>query len=399
MRTVYTMFQRLLQTTLLAQSKQFPVMTLLGPRQSGKTTLVKALYPHKTYINLEEPDTRAFIASDPRQLFSTYPQGLILDEIQRLPELLSNIQVLVDENNQMGQFILTGSHQVALSEAISQSLAGRTGLLELLPLSMQEMKNNQLPLDLDALLIKGGYPRLYDKPIDAPVYFRTYVRTYVERDVRQIINVQNLDQFQRFMQLCAGRVACILNFESLANDVGVSSPTIHAWLSVLQASYLVKLLPAYFENFGKRVIKAPKLFFTDLGLVSYLLGIETDLHMNRNPIRGHLFENLVMLEIMNAKLNQGLDSKLYYYRDNHQNEVDLIIQQGHQLIPIEIKSTQTFNPVLLKNLKFYQNLVGERCPKGLLIYAGEQEQWVGNIYVMNYKNCASFFSILEAADI
>lgn len=386
------MFKRDIETVLRKQAKQFPVMTILGPRQSGKTTLVKKLYSQKPYFNLEEPDTRALIHGDPRYFFSSNPTGAVLDEIQRAPELLSYIQSIVDQKQDGGQFILTGSHQIALGEAISQSLAGRTGILDLLPLSLQEMQKNHLIVELDELLLKGGYPRIYDRSIDPVIYFRTYVRTYVERDVRQIINVQNLDQFQRFMQLCAGRVGSILNFESLANDVGVSNPTIRSWLSVLQASYLITLLPPYFENFGKRVLKSPKLFFSDVGLASYLLGIETGLQINRNPIRGHLFENLVLLEVMKTRLNQGLDARLYYYRDNHQNEVDLIIQQGHDLIPIEIKSTHTFTPSLLKNLKFFQNLVGDRCPKGFLIYAGEKEQWIGNIFLMNYRNCADIFS-------
>ncbi|MCR9191823.1 MAG: ATP-binding protein [Gammaproteobacteria bacterium] len=389
------MFQRDLKSVLMAQSCQFPVMTVLGPRQSGKTTLVKKLYQEKAYFNLEEPDTRALILSDPRHFFSTNSAGVILDEIQRAPELLSYIQTIVDQKKEVGQFILTGSHQIALGEEIAQSLAGRTGILELLPLSLHELQQSDLLLDLDDLLLAGGYPRIYDKTIEPIVYFRAYERTYVERDVRQIINVQSLDQFQRFMQLAAGRVGSILNFESLANDVGVSNPTIRAWLSVLQASYLVTLLPPYFENFGKRVLKAPKLFFSDVGLVSYLLGIETSLQMNRNPIRGHLFENLVVLEVMKARLNQGLDAKLYYYRDNHQNEIDLIIQQGHDLIPIEIKSTHTFTPSLLKNLKFYQKLVGKRCTKAFLIYAGEREQWIGDIFLMNYKNAANILSMIK----
>ena len=388
------MFQRDLQRIIIEQAQKFPVMTILGPRQSGKTTLVKALYPEKAYFNLEEPDTRAIILEDPRHFFASNSTGVVLDEIQRAPELLSYIQSIVDQKNDVGQFILTGSHQIALSEAISQSLAGRTGILELLPLSLQEMKKNHLLVELDDLLLKGGYPRIYERTIDPTTYFRAYVRTYVERDVRQIINVQNLNQFQRFMQLCAGRVGSILNFESLSNDVGVSNPTIRSWLSVLQASYLITLLPPYFENFGKRVIKSPKLFFSDVGLVSYLLGIETTIQINRNPIRGHLFENLVMLEALKARLNRGLDAQLYYYRDNHQNEVDLIIQQGHDLIPIEIKSTNTFDSSLLKNLKYFQTLTGKRCPKGFLIYAGEKEQRIGDIYLINYRNTEHIFNII-----
>lgn len=389
------MYKRDIQQSLVDQAKQFPVMTILGPRQSGKTTLVKSLYPNKVYVNLEEPDTRSMIEEDPRGFFSMHQDGMVLDEIQRSPQLLSYIQTIVDNHPKTEQFILTGSYQLALSEAVSQSLAGRTGILELLPLSLQELKKNHLLLELDELLMSGGYPRIYHQPMNPTVYFRAYVRTYVERDVRQVLQVQNLDQFQRFMQLCSGRVGSILNFESLANDVGVSNATIRSWLSVLQASYLVYLLPPYYENFGKRVIKSPKLFFTDVGIVSYLLGLETAQFVNRHPIRGHLFENLVILEIMKTHLNQGLDPKLYYYRDNHQNEVDLIIQHGQELIPVEIKSTQTFSPVLLKNIKYYQDLVGKRASKGFLIYAGDKEGWIGNIYLMNYNNCSDIFDVVR----
>lgn len=389
------MYQRDAKQTLVPITKQFPVITIMGPRQSGKTTLVKEVYKGKPYFNLEEPDTRLLIEADPRRFFTQHPHGLILDEIQRSPQLLSYIQAIVDDQKEMGQFILTGSHQLALDEAVAQSLAGRTGLLELLPLSLNEMQKNKIDLALDDLLLSGGYPRIYNHPITPIAHFRTYVRTYVERDVRQVINVKNLDQFQRFMQLCAGRVGSVLNFESLANDVGISNPTIRAWISVLQASYLVHLLPPYFENFGKRVLKNPKIFFTDVGLVSYLLGIEQTKQMNRNPLRGHLFENLVILELMKTRMNQGLDPKLYYYRDHHHNEVDVIIQHGHELIPIEIKSSETFDPALLKNLKKYQSLVGDRCPKAFLIYAGEKEQQIGNIHIINYRNCAKIFEMLD----
>jgi predicted AAA+ superfamily ATPase len=237
------MLTRDIQPILFEQTQQFPVMTILGPRQSGKTTLVQNSYPNAEYINLEEPDTRAAILEDPRFFLLNRSNTLILDEIQRAPKLLSYIQTIVDPRPSNGQFILTGSHQIALGEAISQSLAGRTAILELLPLSLHEMKRNKISLELDELLLNGGYPRLYNQKIDPLIYFRAYVRTYVERDVRQIINVQNLDQFQRFMQLCAGRVGSILNYESLSNDVGISGPTIRSWLSILQASYLITLLP------------------------------------------------------------------------------------------------------------------------------------------------------------
>lgn len=389
------MYQRDVTELFKVLMEQFPIVTIMGPRQSGKTTLVRKTYPKKAYFNLEEPDTRALILEDPRKLFHQHPEGIILDEIQRAPELLSYMQSIVDENQTPGQYILTGSHQLQLHEAITQSLAGRTALIELYPLSLHELSEHITEKSLDELLIDGFFPAVYAKNIPATTLHRNYVKTYIERDVRQIIAVKDLDSFHRFVQLCAGRVGSVLNLESLSNDVGVSNNTIKNWMSALQASFIIYRLRPYYENFGKRIIKAPKLYFTDVGQVSYLLGLETAVQVARERLRGALFENLVLLELIKTYTNRGKEPHLYYYRDNHQNEVDIILKARNALIPIEVKSTSTYSSALLQNLKFYQALVGERMPFGFLVYAGEKEQQIGNFYLVNYKNVHQIYDMIQ----
>jgi len=394
---ITVMFHRNIQAQLIELTSQYPVVTLTGPRQSGKTTLVQETFPNKPYINLEEPDTRAFITSDPRTFFANHPDGAILDEIQRTPELMSYIQTIVDKTQTNGMFILTGSHQLQLQlhQAITQSLAGRTALLDLLPLTIDELAQNNITLNTDAYMLNGFYPAIYQKQLNPTVAYRNYMRTYIERDVRQMVNIQDLNSFQQFIQLLAGRVGRQLDINSLGNDIGKAHNTIKNWLSILDASYLIYRLPPYFENFGKRIIKSPKIHFTDVGLASYLLGIENEKQLWRDPIRGHLFENMVFLELLKTRMNEGKEPNLYYYRDNHKNEVDIIIKDGHNLIPIEIKSTATFNPALLKNLKFYKGLVNDRMPIGFLIYAGEHEQQIGDFHILNYRNTKEIYRLIE----
>lgn len=385
------MLERSIQTTIDKVMRQYPVITLSGPRQSGKTTLVKTVYPDTPYYSLENPDVRAMIQADPRQFISSIDlqKGVILDEVQRLPELLSYIQGAVDENRVPGSFLLTGSHHLQLSETISQSLAGRTAILELLPLSLNEL-NQQY--SLDDYLLNGFFPGVYQHDMDPVMFARNYIRTYMERDVRQMINIRDLQCFQRFLKLTASRIASTLNRESLGVDVGVTQNTIKHWISVLEASYLVFQLQPYFENFGKRSIKAPKLYFTDVGLASYLLEIRSTDQMNIDKMRGNLFENMVIMEMLKYQYNRGKDADIYFYRDSHQNEVDVIWQHQRKLVPIEIKSTSTFHPSLLKNLQYFQNLVGDRAPMGYLIYSGEMEMQIGNIQLFNFKNTYKIFS-------
>lgn len=385
----YFMFKRDLQAELKSIAKQYPVVTIVGPRQSGKTTLVQEVFPKKPYVNLEPPDIRALVTQDPRAFLSQYPKGAILDEIQRTPTLLSYIQTIVDEDSsKKGLFILTGSHQLELHQAITQSLAGRTALLTLLPMSMDELQKAGFELSLDELLLNGGYPRIYKDNLNPTTAYRNYFQTYVERDVRQLIHIKNLSLFQKFIKLCAGRIGQIVDFSNLANEVGVSHHTIKEWLSILEASFVIFQLQPYFENFGKRLIKSPKLYFTDLGLATYLLDIENITQLKRDPLRGHLVENLVILELMKTRLNKGLDPKLYFYRDHHQNEVDVIYKTSNQLVPIEIKSSETFHPEFLKGIQYFQNLSKGRGEKGFLIYAGDKSMKVAGISILNYKNAA-----------
>lgn len=378
------MYARTLLDELVSLSKSYPVVTLTGPRQSGKTTLVQYAFPDKPYVNLENIDVLEMAVADPRGFLEKYKNGAILDEIQKAPKLLSYIQVFVDEKKKKGLFILTGSHQLELHEAISQSLAGRTALLTLFPMSLNELRDAKIKLSLDEILLKGGYPGIYFDNLDPTKAYRNYFQTYVERDLRQLIHVKNLTQFQKFVRLCAGRIGQLVNLEGIGNEIGVSSNTIKEWLSILEASYVIIRLQPYFENFGKRMVKSSKLYFIDTGLASYLLGIQNIEQMARDPLRGNLMENLVVLELMKARLNQGLDPNLYYFRDSHGHEVDLIYQSGRELIPIEIKSSQTFNSEFLKNLQFFQDLAKQRCKQGFLIYAGEHEQKIGSFQVLHY---------------
>ena len=386
------MYNRQIEPELQQLALQYPVVTVVGPRQSGKTTLVQHAFPHKPYVNLEALDIQELANTDPRGFLDQYPEGAILDEIQRAPALLSYIQPLVDKKQTKGMFILTGSHQLELQEAITQSLAGRTALLELLPMSLAELQNAHISLSTDEALIKGGYPRVFKDALDPTKAYRNYFQTYVERDLRQLVQVKDLNLFQKFVRLCAGRIGQLLNLESLGNDVGISSHTVKEWLSLLEASFIILRLQPYHENFGKRIVKSSKLYFTDVGLACYLLGIENTSQLSRDPLRGNLFENLVVLELIKARLNQGLDPHLYFFRDAHGHEVDLIYQSGHQLIPIEIKASQTFNQQFLKNLNYFQEMIPDRCPGGFLIYAGEQEQTLESFKLLHYRNAAQVIS-------
>ncbi len=383
------MYHRFMSSELKDQAKGYPIVTILGPRQSGKTTLVRDCFPNKPYVNMEAVDIQELAKSDPNGFLKQYPEGAILDEIQRVPELLSYIQVIVDEKDVKGLYILTGSHQLELHQAITQSLAGRTALLHLLPLSLEELKLAKIELSIDEALINGGYPRIFKDQLDPTKAYRNYFQTYIERDLRQLIQIKDLTQFQRFIRLCAGRVGQILNLESLGNDVGISSNTVREWISILEASFILFRIYPYYENFGKRIIKSPKLYFTDVGLATYLLGIENLTQVSRDPLRGNLIENLIVTELMKNRFNSGMDAGLYFFRDNHGHEVDLIFKKGNELIPIEIKASQTFNKEFLKNLKFFKSLAQDRCPKGYIIYCGTREQNIDEFSLLHFSNAAN----------
>lgn len=385
-------FQRNASPTLQQLAADYPVVTIVGPRQAGKTTLTRSLFPHLPYVNLEDPDVLEFATNDPRGFINQFHSGGIIDEIQNAPHLLSFIQVIVDEKKQNGQFILTGSQQLELGEAVSQSLAGRTALMTLLPFSISELAAANIDLDLDEYLLRGFLPRIYDQHLDPKTAYRNYVKTYLERDVRKLSKVHDLLLFQKFLRLCASRVGSVLNQESLSNEVGVSATTIKHWFSVLEASYIVFRIQPYYENFGKRVIKSPKIYFFDVGLVSYLLDIETINQMSRDPLRGSLVENLVVLELVKTRLNQGLDPNLYYFRDNHGHEIDLIYKRAHDLIPIEIKSAQSFDRSFIKKLNYFRELAIDRVPTGYVVYAGHMMYNVDRFQLINYKNVEKIVS-------
>ena len=384
------MILRQIAQELAATANEFPVVTIIGPRQAGKTTLARMQFPDHTYANLEAPDIRMLAISDPHAFFSQFPPPVIIDEIQRVPELLSTIQVLADSSPQRGQYILTGSHQLRLQEAVAQSLAGRTALLRLLPLSISELKATGITHTRDEFIYQGFMPRLYNEKIDPTRLYRNYCQTYIERDIRQMINLRSLTDFENFTRLLAGRVGQILNLSSLSNDVGVSSTTLKEWLSVLEASHTIFRLNPYFENFGKRIIKSPKIYFTEVGLASYLLGIESPVLAARDPLIGNLFENMVVIEALKARLNAGKEPELYFYRDNKGNEVDLLFRQNRQLIPIEIKSAMTFNPEFAKGIAQFQKIASS-AQKGHIIYAGNLTPELPHASVLHFTDVDNIF--------
>ncbi|MCF6226311.1 MAG: ATP-binding protein [Xanthomonadales bacterium] len=368
-------------------AKEFRVITVLGPRQAGKTTLCQMAFPRYKYVSLEDPDIRLYASEDPRGFLKEYRKNVILDEVQRVPQLLSYIQTIVDADNLKAQFVLTGSHQLELGAAIGQSLAGRTALLTLLPLSLNELQ--QLPSisndNLDELLLNGFMPGKHADHIETSRFYRAYFQTYIERDVRLLINLKDSAKFEKFVRLCAGRIGQLLNQASLANAVGVSSNTISDWISVLEASFIIYRLQPYSENLGKRLIKSPKLYFIDTGLAAWLMGIETNTQMLRDPLRGNLFENLIVMEILKSKLNRGKDPRIFFYRDSHGNEVDLIIQNGNELIPVEIKSSQTWHKSFLKGINHFEKLFGDRVLSGTVVYGGDDNRTTENYSLRSYS--------------
>lgn len=352
-----------------------PVITLTGPRQSGKTTLARACFPDLPYVNLEAPDQREFAMEDPRSFLAQYPDGVILDEVQYVPELFSYIQVISDERNRPGQFILSGSQNFLLLERIAQSLAGRVSIFHLLPLSISELsKVGLLPKTFEAYIFTGSYPHLYSHTLAPQDWYPNYIQTYLERDVRQIINVRDLQAFQRFLKLCAGQVGQLLNRSTLASQTGVDNKTISHWLSVLEASFIIYLLPPHHRNFKKRLVKSPKMYFTDTGLVCNLLGIKSADQLQTHYAKGALFENLVVAEILKAQMNQGLTPDLYFWRSQSGHEVDLLLEQGNRIYAIEIKSGRTFRPEFLAGLNYYQRLAGELEVVSWVVYGGDARQ-------------------------
>lgn len=379
---------------LLQRATLYPVVTVLGPRQSGKTTLCRMVFPDKPYVNLEQPDVRDFAQQDPKAFLAQYPDGAVLDEIQNVPTLLSWLQVLTDADPRKGRFVLTGSHQLQVNAHITQSLAGRTAVLELLPLSLSELAAvgdgaTVGPDDVNQMMLQGGYPRIHAQDLPPEVMLSDYFATYVERDVRQLINLRHLREFGQCVRLLAGRTGQLLNQTSLGNEVGVSSNTITQWLSLLEASFLVFSLAPWSVNIGKRLVKSPKVYFYDVGLACWLLGIKTVEQLQHHPLRGALFENLVVLEVMKSLRNQGLRDPLYFFRDSNGLEVDLLLEHADGVQLIEIKASQTVAAPLFKNLRTVSALLGERVKSQHLVYGGDLRQARTDVDVLPYGQAGS----------
>ena len=385
------MIKRHLQSVLESSADWFPVISLTGPRQSGKTTLSRMTFPKAHYITLEDPAQRSLALDDARGFLNQFgPDQVILDEAHRSPELFSYIQGIVDQNDRPGQYILTGSQNFLLLEKISQSLAGRCAVHHLLPFSRTELlglgttdpesiasvipqrqSQNQKD-DLFETLWTGNYPRIHDKQIPPQKWLGSYIQTYIERDVRSIINISDLETFTRFVRLCAGRTGQILNLQSLGNDCGIDSKTAKRWLSILEASFIIKLLRPYHGNFNKRLIKSPKLYFLDSGLLCYLLGIQQPKELLMHSARGAIFESWVIAEFYKSYYHTGKQPAMYYFRDSNNNEIDLILEHGQNVIPVEIKSGQTINSDFFKGLEYWRKLIAMPKSQAVLIYGGDQ---------------------------
>lgn len=368
------MRRRTLEPVIKNLTEKYPIVTLTGPRQSGKTTLCKMAFPDREYINLEIPDHRRFAIEDPRGFLSSAGRNVILDEIQRVPELTSYLQAMVDEDQTPGQFILTGSQDFNVKESLSQSLAGRTGLLTLLPFDCFEIQEYQNLNDANSLILHGFYPRPHHMGIAPTQAMGDYFETYVQRDVRQLMNIKDMGAFEKFVQLCAGRVGQLLNLNSLSNETGISHSTARQWISILEASYIIFQLRPWYANISKRLVKTPKIYFWDVGLAAYLLGLQEEQQVARDPLRGNLFENMVISEIFKQHYHQGLRPRISFYRDNTGNEVDLILESGRELFPMEIKSGQTVTKQYFHGLNKLAKIVPERIKKGFVLYGGTDWQ-------------------------
>ena len=368
--------------------QEYPIVTVLGPRQAGKTTLVQHELPDYAYVSLEDPDERLLAAEDPRAFLRRYPDNTIFDEVQRVPTLLSYLQGIVDKEQKNGRFVLTGSHQLALRAAVTQSLAGRTGLLHLLPLSIEELTQAGKTFDgFECYVLHGFLPRVHSQNQRPFRAYANYYQTYIERDVRQLIELKDVSLFEKFMKLLAGRVGQLMDYQALSNAVGVTTKTVKQWLSVLEASYVVVKLPPYFENFGKRVVKSPKYFFTDVGLLAYLLGLETPSQVLRDPLLGSIFENLVVVEVLKQRYNSGYDANLYFFRDSNGNEIDLLCKTSNGLVGIEIKAASTWHGKFAKQLvRFAAN--NHPLNHSWVVYNGAELELSSGVNAISYDKLA-----------
>jgi len=388
------MIQRAAEHELRQLAAQFKAIALIGPRQSGKTTLTRSVFTDKPYVNLENPDQRRYALEDPRGFLAQFSGGAIFDEVQRAPELLSYLQQLLDETQETGKFILTGSNNILMQDHMVQSLAGRVAYLTLLPFSGEELKGRKAS-EVTTMMYNGFYPPIYDQPVTPQRWYANYIRTYVERDVRQIKNIMNLNAFERFIRLCAGRIGQLLNMNSLAVEAGVDNKTVQSWLGVLENSYVAFRLQPYHTSFNKRLVKMPKLYFYDTGLACALLGIQDPFQLQNHPIRGSLFENTVVLEILKHLHNHGLNNKIYFWRNHTGWEIDLMIDTAGGSFPIEIKSGQTLQSDLFKNLLYWQKLSQQK--HGCLVYGGEETQTRSSgITVLPWNRSTEVFALTKS---
>lgn len=381
------MIQRDLTSQLIRAAKQFPAVTVTGPRQSGKSTLCRAVFSEHAYVNLEMPDVREFATDDPRAFLAQYPDGAVIDEVQRCPELPSYLQGIIDDDPRSGKWILTGSQNLVLLQTVSQSLAGRVAVLNLLPLARSEViRFGQHPETIDETLIAGGFPRIFDRQLDPGDWLGSYTAMYIERDVRTISNVSDLVTFQRFVELCAGRTAQLLNLSSLANDCGISQPTAKAWLSILETSFVGFRLPPLSDNLRKRLVKMPKLHFYDTGLVCWLLGIRTAAQLRSHPLRGAIFETWVASEILKHRTNAGERGGLYFYRDQNGMEGDLVLEYADRSLLLETKSSQTLVNDLLAGARRVRNVLSTQSPcSAIVVYGGNECQERGDLTVLSWN--------------
>ncbi|MCF6168491.1 ATP-binding protein [Lutibacter sp.] len=376
------MIKREAEKIILSLAEQFKAVAIIGPRQSGKTTLVRYIFKNKPYVNFENPDIRLYAMEDPRGFLSNYPDGAVFDEVQRVPEIFSYLQQILDESNNNGLFIITGSNNFLLQETISQSLAGRVGYLKLLPLTLNEIKDNKSTAS--QLIFKGFYPSLYSNSIKSSLWYSNYINTYVERDVRLIKNISNLVTFEKFLRLCAGRIGQLLNMNSLAIEIGVDNKTISAWIGVLETSFVLFRLQPYHKNFNKRIVKMPKIYFYDTGLAAALLGIQNSNQLDLHPFRGALFENMIIVDLLKTRFNKAKTNNLYFWRDNVGNEIDVLLDNGATITPIEIKSGQTVTTDYFKGIKYWNKLTKKEG--GYVVYGGTMAQKrSNNITVVPYS--------------
>jgi len=377
--------ERELKNEITALSAYFQVITITGPRQSGKTTLCRNLFPEYAYVNLEDVEIRERIQRDTKSFLEHYPEGLIIDEAHHYPDLFSYVQVYVD-NHPERKFILTGSSHFSLLQNITQSLAGRTAVLNLLPLSLHELGDRVNETDTDTLLLRGGYPAVWAKGIPPDKLYQNYYTTYIEKDVRQLVHIKDIQLYQKFIRLAAGRIASEYNASALAGEVGTSVPTINSWFSTLATSYIAYTLPPYYENIRKRLTKTPKLYFYDTGVACHLLGIENEAQLRNHPLRGNLFENMVVNEAIKSRFNRGKQSNLYFFRNKSGKEVDLLYSISDRFHAYEIKSAQTFHTDFTKGLDYVKKLFGERILHSGVIYDGQTQ----GDDIMNFRDFKLF---------